>query len=462
MTMLPLFAAVVLATSPVSLQFEGPLKDAVKAIAEKGGLNVVVAGPLDETVQLRLSDVTAEEALESIAKAYRLEVTHEGKLWIVRPGGAAPAIAPAAAAAPTSAAMAPSEAVEPDEHAQAVAEEARERAEERLSEARELAEDLAQARRDMAETAAQAERDMAQAASEVARAHEEVQRQRVNAGGPVRVERGAVVDTAVAYGGPVVIEEGAVVKGDAVAFGGDVVLEKNAVVRGDAVSFGGSIQKDPTAQVQGASVNFGGVGLGNAIVRSVVKTQRAQDMDDEAKAPSDERSDEPSAGQRIASFLFGFSGLFGLGFLLLVLAPRRMQVLEANLRDEPVKNGLAGFLGLIATIPATVLLVVTLVGIPVAILMWPALAFLIAVGLVAIAHRLGASLPLGRATRTQALVLAAGTLVVMGVAQIPVLGPFAVGCAGVVGLGAVLRTRFGQPPRGTPVIESPSSQPIAG
>lgn len=481
MTLMPILAAVALAAGPVSLQYEGPLKDALREIAQKGGLNVVVAAPLNEKVQVNLTDVSAEEALETVAKVYQLEVTHEGKLWVIRPASAAPkaetAAVPGLPAVPAPPAVPPvpavpplptADATDPDavrDHADQIRDEA-DRAREEAEAMREAAQEQAEAARERAQELAEAKREEAQAMAEharaqaeVARAQAEVLKQRVGTGGPVHVEKGTVVDTAVAYGGPVVVEEGAIVEGDAVSFGGDVILEKDALVRGDAVAFGGSVVKGEGAQVRGDAVNFGGTGLGSAMARSMVKTQRAQDV---TSSSNDAKAGGSVAGNRVAAFLLQFAVLFGLGFLMTMFAPQRMKAIEANIRAEPVKNGLAGFLGLLAAIPATVLLVLTLVGIPVAIVLWPAIAFFIAVGLVAIANRLGTVLPTGRMHKTQALVLALGTLALMLVSLIPVLGKLAVGAAAFIGLGAIIRTRFGQPSRGTPIFDGAPTQPMPG
>lgn len=473
MTLMPILAAVALAAGPVSLQYEGPLKDALKEIAQKGGLNVVVAAPLNETVQVNLTDVSAEEALATVAKVYHLEVTHEGKLWVIRAAGPADAKTPAPAASPVAPVppvppVAPvANPADPDalrDHADQVRE-AAEQAREQAEAMREAAQEQAEAAREQAQELAEAQREEAQAMAEharaqaeVARAQAEVMKQRVGTGGPVRVEAGTTVDTAVAYGGPVIVEAGAVVNGDAVAFGGDVVLEEGAVVNGDAVAFGGAVVKAEGAQVHGDSVNFGGTGFGSAMARSMVKTQKAQKV----TSSGDAKGSGHSVGNRVAGFLAQFAVLFGLGFLLMMFAPQRMKTLDANIRAEPVKNGLAGFLGLVAAVPATVLLVVTLIGIPVAIVLWPAIAFFIAVGLVAIANRVGTVLPTGKMRKTQALVLAVGTLALMLVSRIPVLGVMAVTLAAFIGLGAIIRTRFGQPSRGTPIFDSSATQAMPG
>lgn len=487
MSSLPILASMILlAQEPIAFQYEGPLKGALKEIALKGHINVVVAGDLDETVQVNLTDLSAEEALETMAKVYGLSITRQGKLWIVRErpeserpaGAAAPAAepsvpkAPAAASPPALPALpplpalparsappvpatpaepaSPSESEEAPEEAPSAVEVARstvEQLEEQAAAAREQAEVL----KDQAQELAEARREQADALREVAEANAELARNRVSTGGPVRVEANTTVDSAIAYGGPVIIGPNAVVQGDAVAFGGDVVLEANAQVEGDAVAFGGTVVKGPNAEVRGETVSMGGSGLSGAITKAAVKGHKAQ--------AQEHRDDEERSGfgRSVAMFLLQFGLLFGLGFALMMFAPQRMSRLDAAIRTEPTKNGLAGLLGLIAAVPATVLLVVTLVGIPVAMLLWIVLALLVPVGLTVVANAIGTKLPTGPLRRTQATVLAVGVLMLLAVSRVPVLGELALALAVVVSFGAIIRTRFGQAPRSASFLDSAPS-----
>jgi len=498
--MFAMMTAVLLASSPVSLQFDGPLKDGLKQLAEKSGLNLVVIGEFDEKVQLNLPNVDGPEALETIALAYGLEVTRKGaasNLWVVRKAGGAipkappvlavapvPPVPPVAVATPnvnsdalrSAAETAREEAEQAREEAERIREkleslrgasaEAREKVQEALEQAREKAQEAAEEAREKAEEAREAARDQAEALRESAQAQAELsrekarlvreqmalQRHKVSTGGPITIEKGTRVEAAVAYGGPVIVEEGAVVDGDAVAFGGDVVLKAGAVVEGDAVSFGGTVVRDDTAVVRGDAVSLGGANFGAQVARNVVRKERAEragakDAADEADSPSS------NGGRGFAAFLLQFAVFFGLGFLLMMFAPNRMKALEATIRAEPAKNGLAGFLGLLATVPITAALVVTLVGIPVALMLWILVALFIPAGLAVVANAVGAKLPTGRMRKTQALVLAVGLLALLLVGHIPVLGPMVLAVAVFVSMGAIIRTRFGQTGKGLPMLD---------
>ncbi len=387
--MLSSLLVLALAAGPVSVKFEGPLKQGLTTIAERGGLNVIVVGDLAEPVQIHLTDVTAEEALETVAKVYQLEVTKQGNLYVLRRGAVLAAPVPPVAPAPL---VAPGPPVAPVPLVAPVA-----------------------------------------PVPPVA-------------GGPVVVAAGESVKDAVAYGGPITIESGARVKGDAVAFGGDVVLKDGAVVEGDAVSFGGRVVREGTATIKGEEVSFGGSGIASSMAAHAVKASKATELD---------TGEEKSGGLSIAAFLVQFVVFFVFGFLLMVFAPQRMKGLESAVRAQPVLSGAVGLLALVLALPLTVFLLVTLIGIPIAALLWLTLAFVIPMGLAAIANTVGTSMPLGTMRRTQAMVLALGLLALMIVSHVPVLGPLVMAVAICVSLGAVLRTRLGATPKGLPVMESP-------
>ncbi len=259
--------------------------------------------------------------------------------------------------------------------------------------------------------------------------------------GPVTVPDGEHVEDIVSYGGPVTLGDGAHADGDVVAFGGDVVLGDGATVEGDAVSFGGVVKKGDGAVVKGQEVSFGGD------VKPIAKALPS------VKAA--ENDEEHKAGGGVAAFLVFFATFFGLGFLLMMFAPNRMRNIEAEIKAQPVKSGLAGLLAAMGWFPLTALLAITLVGIPVAFVMWLLGPLTLAMGMLALANALGTKFPMTRVRRTQAAVLAVGLLIIMLVSMVPVLGPLCLFTAACVSFGAIIRTRAGQRGSALPVPESP-------
>jgi hypothetical protein len=453
-----------LASAPISIDYRGTLGESLNAIATKGGINLIATGNLHVPAEVHLKDVTAEEALQALAKVHHLELTHEGALWIVKPAEVAPA--PARSAIPPVPAVAPVAPVAPvalipalgatPEEIEKEAEAAQERAEqaqERAEALRDEAERIRDAKEEAAEAAEDeqsARVDEAKAAVEQAKASaKEVKSGKRVTTGSIVIPDGEHVQDIVSYGGSVTLGDHVEADGSVVAFGGDVVLGRDTSVNGDAVSFGGSVKKAPGAKVKGEEVAFGGSGLA---VRSMARSlPTVTSMDSGTTTGGAKAIAKGSSG--LAGFLINFATFFGLGFLLMMFAPNRMRNIEAEILKEPVKSGLAGLLALFGVIPLSLLLFLTLVGIPFMLLMWIAAGIAMLMGLLALANSLGERVPLKRLRRTQAAVLAIGLLALMLVALVPVIGPLLLSAACCVSFGAIIRTRVGQRALTVPIAD---------
>src|SRR5215468_199002 len=77
----------------ISIEYRGPLKDALKKIASQGGINLVASGDLSEEVEVLLNDVSPEEALKTLAATYHLRIDRSGSIWTLRPMTAAEHVA---------------------------------------------------------------------------------------------------------------------------------------------------------------------------------------------------------------------------------------------------------------------------------------------------------------------------------------------------------------------------------
>jgi hypothetical protein len=272
--------------------------------------------------------------------------------------------------------------------------------------------------------------------------------------------KGHVEEDAVAFGGN--LEVSGSVEGDAHAFGGNVILRPGAVVKGDVSSFGGTVERDDNAVVEGSTESFGGANLGRIVASELkeslrdVKKVRHDDEDSAGAAEHEERH-----GSGVPGFLLWFATLFGVGFLAQIFFPARMKELGTELRTQPVKSGVAGVLGTLALVPLSVLICITIIGIPVAIGLWVVvLPLAAALGFAALASEIGMKLPILRGRKTQAAVLALGLLVLLLLSKLPILGPVALVIATLMGIGAVIRTRFGIRPKGMPEPIMPSSEAV--
>jgi hypothetical protein len=458
------------AEKKISISYRGSLRDALKQIASKGGINLVVSGGLDVPAEVYLTDVSPEEALRTVADAYELKVASSGNIWTLRPltpgeKAAGPSFAtppspmvtpvpgapvvPPVPVAPRAAAPAPTPPPNetPEERAERMEAEA-ERAQEDAERHAEEIERQAEAQQEQAEAIREHEREV----RKVERKVRKIERGHgdndvVIYGGPETViEAERTVDNAVVYGGRLVVNGH--VEGDAVVFGGQLHLGSTAVVEGDVVSLGGSLTREPGAVIEGEQVSLGGPG-GLGIGRLVAGMHRGPGDDgDEPEAASENRRHRD--GFSFPGFLVWFAALFGIGFFATVLAPNRMKQVENELARDPVKCGATGLLAALAFLPLIVLLSVTIVGIPIAFALLLVAPLAAAVGLAVVASEIGLRLPVFRGKKTQAVVLALGLLLILVVGLIPYVGNVVVAVLVLLGLGAIVRSRFGIKPKGFP------------
>jgi len=427
-----LAASPALASEHISFNFHGPLKKALHEIADKGEINLVIKGNLEEPAELLLKDVTPEEALQSLADAYHLQLDHKGKVWTVVAAAAPAAPAPPAAAAPPAPptpAEAPEEPEEPDE-----------------AEESEPAADVT------------AKVDIPSAGK---KKHLKIHLRHHHHGndysvmGSGDIAEGTTVGDAVAMGGNLAVH--GTVEGDAVAVGGNldvfgtvngsanaiggtVHVHPDATIAGDVSAVGGSIISDEGCNIEGDRHQLAKGAVGQSLSRVV------QGLEEDDSEPDDAHPAAVSARastSTVLGFLVRFALLFSLGFLFMIFAPNRMKQLEQEIQGNPLRCGLTGFVGVFAIVGLTLILTITLVGIPFVVLLYLVLAVGLAMGFSAVASDIGMRLPFFRGRKTQALVLAVGLALMLLAGLIPVVGPIALTLTGLIALGAIIRTRFG-------------------
>ncbi len=250
---------------------------------------------------------------------------------------------------------------------------------------------------------------------------------RVAFGERVNVGATEVVHDAVSFGGDTVVR--GTVEGDAVAFGGDVVLEDGADVRGDTVSFGGTIRDARTGEHAPTPDVFA------------------------ARTPQPDGPIEAIwafLGETARSAVLHVL-LFLLGLLMIGVGRERLGALQVTMIKDGVKTAGVGLLGYVAAIAAIVLFAITIIGIPAAIVVGLALPVATYVGLAAAATVLGAALPIPQLQGKEIHQLAAGVGVLFLASLVPFAGGVFTAAVACLGLGALIRTRFGKlPPEDLP------------
>lgn len=270
--------------------------------------------------------------------------------------------------------------------------------------------------------------------------------------GSVRVD-GEVAGSAVALFGATHLGEGARVAGDAVAIFGSMVLESASAVAGDAVAMGGGMRKADDARVLGSQVEIGFMPLLTLGL--------------------------PGLPVVLLTLLLAWLVSLGLGWIGAVLFPRRLARVAATASR---RTGLSLLLGVFAgplAFVASVLLLVTVIGIPIALMMPLAWVFVTYAGQLAATYQLGCKI-LRRTPGTGGMFapIAAGSLLVLaffaGAALLwdspglmRMVGLF-VGLVGVLlitalswlGTGAFLLSRAGSRP-GDVMPQPPAAPPAA-
>ncbi|MHB1847126.1 MAG: hypothetical protein ACYCWW_20065, partial [Deltaproteobacteria bacterium] len=222
-------------------------------------------------------------------------------------------------------------------------------------------------------------------------------------GGSVHLSRDAAAREATAIGGSVVLDPGAQVERDATAIGGSVEVAPTASVGHDAVGIGGGTPPDSEGHVGHDRVSLGrGLEYLGPVALGLV-----------------------GLGALLSPFLLLWSALlrfvvyFGLALIIHAFWPQRLEALAAGLWERPgasVAVGLASLLGLPLL---ALLLVVTIIGIPLAVLEALGVAAVTSFAFAALALVAGRALPWGKGRPT--LNLALGVLLVTFVTSIPVL-----------------------------------------
>lgn len=265
---------------------------------------------------------------------------------------------------------------------------------------------------------------------------------------------GTVQEDVLVLGGSLKIHEGARVYGDVGVLGGAVELEDGSRVDGDLSSAGGHIQRASGAIVKGEETAVGG---GKNV--SAKHSRDADDDDDEDDEDDEHDAAAKNAGSdswtfasvidQLGSALSRAALLYAFGCVLLATAGKPMERMQQELAERPMRAFGIGLATLIGGFFALVVLCVTIIGIPVAILLVLVGALGVYAGMCAVFLELGA-LVLEDRTPSPYAHLALGCLMYLIFSTLPVIGWIATAVAVVCGLGLLVSTRFagliGRPP----------------
>ncbi len=251
-------------------------------------------------------------------------------------------------------------------------------------------------------------------------------------GGNVTVPGNQVVENAHAFGGNVTVLPNARVVNTAIAVGGDVILKAGARVDGDAYAVGGKIVQEPGASIGGERTTF-----------------------------NDAPAERLRQRHGMMSGTYGRYGFFPwyffhamfrisaavvavlLGLIIIQTRPQFLPNLAAKLSQSPGLSALWGIGAIVLIIFVSVLLAITLIGIPLIPLISLCTSVASLVGALGVALFVGQSLDRhGKLSILQQFLMGWASLTVLGL--IPFLGSLVVFLVNLLGLGALLLWQFGR------------------
>jgi hypothetical protein len=280
----------------------------------------------------------------------------------------------------------------------------------------------------------------------------------VRTGESITVEKNQIVDgDVVSIGGSVTVY--GEVRGDAVSIGGNITLREGASISGDAVAIGGRIKRESGSHLGGQEVGMNFIPMGFI------------------NAPHEESG--VSLLGLGALVIFGVF-LFLLGWLMYVLAEKRMRVCGAFFLEHPWKSLLTGLAVVVLAPLAFGILCLTIVGIPLALLMVFVGPLLHMIGFLLVAAAAGQRL-LARGTQGAGWgwmrSLASGLGLFLGIILfgaifraignvlaafgwvLTIFGWTVVFLASTVGLGSMVLSRFGGEARPPAIVPPPPPAP---
>jgi hypothetical protein len=253
-------------------------------------------------------------------------------------------------------------------------------------------------------------------------------------GGSRTIREGEVVRDLTVMGGSV--DVAGHVTGDLTVMGGSAHLRSTARVDGDATTAGGHIKIDPGATVAGDVGAVGGVieGADHASGSGGIRL----DVTD------DDEHDEPgffaSAARTVGSGVRSAALLFVLGAFFLALGAERSERLRTEIAARPMHSIALGAVGILGTSAALIVLAVTVIGIPFALIGALAAVVFGFAGVTSVLTVVGA-LAAGHRTSNDYARLAVGCALYFVIGLVPWVGWWAQLAVVLAGVGSVVATR---------------------
>ncbi len=231
---------------------------------------------------------------------------------------------------------------------------------------------------------------------------------------------------------------------DVVVVGGDVEVEGE--VLGNVIAVGGDIRLQGEGRVIGDTVVVGGRVRGTNVEGNKVAVGSESDVSPSAQPLELARS--------IYHQVVWLLVVASAAVLVTGVFPNHVRRVAEHVEHQPVRTAAIGlFSGGFVILFSSLFATLTLgLGLPISVVLVAALGAAWLLGIVALAHAIGARMELGRTASTQWIAVLVGIVTLGALTIVPVLGTAVFVVASSLGLGAVINTWFGAPiPSETPL-----------
>ncbi|ADE37102.1 bactofilin family protein [Methanohalophilus mahii] len=268
----------------------------------------------------------------------------------------------------------------------------------------------------------------------------------IAAGGTIAI-RGNIADDVRIAAGKLTISGN--IGDDVIAGCGQIILEENATIGGDLTA--GTDKAYLYGDVAGdVSGNFGNIILGGNVAGEVdVDTNKIQTLPDATIQGETITSTDRYAGQTESDengygfmdtvfWLLRYIMLLLTGWIILYLATNSIEDMTFHLTDKPIHKTIAGLLSLLGIVMGSIALTVTVIGIPLALLLFLILVFMLYCARIIAGLWLGKKLfeLLGRTT-TRWREMAVGIFILLLLGSIPYIGWIVYMVATLLSTGAI-------------------------
>jgi len=264
-----------------------------------------------------------------------------------------------------------------------------------------------------------------------------IQKDIVRAATDIIIDQDEEVDGDVtAMGGDVVVK--GVVDGNVVALWGDVLVTSTGIIEEDAISVRGEVTVEPGGIIKGEKMevkgNIPGANFPSIIIQPKIIPR----------------------GFGILGWMVKLLILLFLGMIVFSVVPKNVSKVKERIENEFLKSFLIGLLALVLFLPVFVLLLITIIGIPLAILLPLVVVVAFILGYTSVCLYVGEKIKQNTNIKPQTTLLTV-LLGIIVIELISILGLFTgvltafywiiISFILLVGLGSVILTRFGTRPK---------------